>query len=111
MVDGLWTVKIQANTGKTAFGVAVFSKGKILGGDSSYYYAGSYNLQGKTLAADMKVTNYSGAASSLFGTSAGTGLKIRGQIEEHAFLLTGYLCQQPSVTLTIRGTKRESCKA
>jgi hypothetical protein len=110
MVDGLWTMKFQANTGKTGFGAAVFANGKILGGDSSYFYFGSYTLQGDILTGEVKVTNYSGLVSSLFGSSMGTGLKVKGKIEDHAFLLSGYMCHQPSVTLTIRGTKREACR-
>lgn len=39
MIDGFWTVKFKGVQGG---GVAVFSKGKILGGDSGYTYTGTY---------------------------------------------------------------------
>jgi len=109
MVNGLWTMKIQANTGKTAFGVAVFADGKILGGDSAYYYAGTYSVRGEMLTGEVKATSYSGVISSLFGSPAGI-IKVKGKIEETAFLLSGHMAQQPSVTVTIRGTKREACR-
>jgi hypothetical protein len=107
-VNGLWTMKIQTNTWKTAFGVAVFANGKILGGDSGHYYAGTYSLQGETLTGEVKVTSYSGVISSLFGSSAAT-IKVKGKTEGTAFLLSGHMAQQPSVTVTIKGNKRDAC--
>ena len=42
MIDGLWLVHAEGLQGNAGGGIAVFSKGKIYGGDSGFYYLGTY---------------------------------------------------------------------
>lgn len=42
LVEGLWTIEFGSNAGVFGSGVIVMRKGKIEGGDASYYYIGTY---------------------------------------------------------------------
>jgi hypothetical protein len=42
MVSGLWTVQFEA-MGNRGAGVAVFTNGKVLGGDSGFTYTGTFH--------------------------------------------------------------------
>jgi hypothetical protein len=48
-MNGLWTVEFGSNTGISGGGVAVLRDGAILGGDSTHYYVGEYELHGVSL--------------------------------------------------------------
>jgi hypothetical protein len=67
-MDGLWTAEFGSNTGVFGGGVAVFRGGKILGGDSTYYYTGEYNLAGNVLTATLRISPFIPGAESVFKT-------------------------------------------
>ena len=58
MVDGFWTVQFQSIQGGGG-GVAVFTKGKIFGGDSGYTYTGTYEETDNQVKARVSVQNFS----------------------------------------------------
>jgi len=67
-MDGLWTAEFGSSAGVFGGGVAVFREGKILGGDSLYYYVGEYNLTGNVLSARLKISPFIEGAESVFKT-------------------------------------------
>ena len=59
MLEGiLWKVHFTSPT-DYGNGIVAFNAGKIYGGDSSYYYHGSYDLDGSSLIIITKVQRYS----------------------------------------------------
>lgn len=67
-IEGLWTAEFGSTTGIFGGGVVVFEDGKLLGGDSWYYYVGTYSLNGNTLETRLRVVPYIHGAQSVFGT-------------------------------------------
>ena len=50
-------------------GVVVLKANRIFGGDSGYYYVGTYSVDGKALRAHAKIVKHDPAAEDAFGDS------------------------------------------
>jgi len=74
-IDGLLTAEFGTRAGAFAGGVAVFQEGKVLGGDSSYFYVGQYTLSERSFSATLRVAPFLSNAESIFGT-LGKELKL-----------------------------------
>ncbi len=75
-MNGLWTVEFGSSAGIFGGGVAVFSDGRVLGGDSGYYYTGSYQVQQDgSFSAELVVTPFIPGIQSVFRT-VGHPLKL-----------------------------------
>ena len=70
MVEGLWTVVFRAGQ-ISAGGVVVLQSGKIIGGDSQYYYIGTYSESGGRITATIRVQAFITNAVSVFGMPVG----------------------------------------
>ena len=46
MLEGLYSVKFSSNVGNWGAGVALFTNGKVYGGDASYYHRGTASVEG-----------------------------------------------------------------
>ena len=69
-VEALWTIKFGTIYNYVNGGVIVFDEGKLYGGDSSYYYAGIYELtEDSRLIAHVDVNHYRGDPYTAFGTA------------------------------------------
>src|ERR1700682_522677 len=68
-MEGLWTAEFGSNSGMVGSGVAVFRDGKILGGDSNYYYIGEYELHGNSFKATLRISPFVAGAESVFRTT------------------------------------------
>ena len=77
-LEALWTVKFEDATvqGWVNGGVVVLETGRIFGGDSAYYYLGTFELDGDRFTADVRVVHYSGDPTTTFGTTE-TDFKIQ----------------------------------
>lgn len=71
-------------------GVVVLETQRILGGDSGFYYVGTYNLVGSTLAIQVRLRQHNPGVPSIFGPQVtditlkgDLTLKGLGQIEGH----------------------------
>jgi hypothetical protein len=67
-MDGLWSVTFSGRGG-TGSGVVVFDKGRVFGGDSYFYWTGTYSIQNSKVEATIDAASHSGAAA---GTILGT---------------------------------------
>jgi autotransporter translocation and assembly factor TamB len=79
MVSGLWTVQFEA-MGNRGAGVAVFTNGKVLGGDSGFTYTGTFQEAGDSLKADIWVKNFERSVPSLVGANE-YDLHIEGKLQ------------------------------
>lgn len=84
-IEALWTVAFDDITGEGLRngGVVVFETGKILGGDSSFAYAGTYEVDRKRLSGDAEIIrhNFSPEFANAFGAPDDRlAIKLIGQI-------------------------------
>ena len=101
-LNGLWTVTFISNTNTVGAGVAVLRNGHILGGDSSYYYVGSYNLQGTHFQAEFQINHFHGVLNSIFGPLRSIKLTIRGAANDTLIMAQGFDPAMPTRRLSIR---------
>jgi hypothetical protein len=96
-MEGLWTVEFGSSAGMFGGGVVVFRDGKILGGDSLYYYVGEYSFQAGTLKATLTISPFIEGAESVFKT-VGQDLTmdlIGSLTSEHSAIAQGQLRKKP----------------
>ncbi len=69
MLEALWSVEFVSNVQETGAGVALLETGRVLGGDSSYFYVGTYSMDKSDVQASLRVTHYAGPPNSIFGNA------------------------------------------
>lgn len=106
MLEALWSVEFVSNVQSFGAGVAVLETGRVFGGDSQYYYLGSFKVVNGVLHADLEVTHYFGPPSSIFGPLKKFDLKVSGEPRSPVMDLRGNLVQDPQLKILIRLTKR-----
>lgn len=103
MFEGtLW--KVTFTSGNDAgCGVILFRDGKVFGGDSGYYYIGSYSLKDSVqFIATVKVKRHTNNVISIFGNVPEFVLKITGNIINAPISFTGNI--ENNLLYTISGT-------
>ena len=74
-IEALWAVNFRGKWGLGS-GVAVFETDRIFGGDSGWYYLGSYELTNRNLRAEVCVYHYGEDVLSVTGHHPGEKFKI-----------------------------------
>jgi hypothetical protein len=111
MVEGFWIVQYEGMKGNGG-GVAMFIKGKVFGGDTGYTYIGSYQTQGNSVKAHVKVRNFLPDVPSVLGVTGDFELMIDGTIEGDVIKGTGSLpSAQQAVGIALKLTKRADLPA
>lgn len=107
-MNGLWTVEFGSSTGSFGGGVVVLNEGKILGGDSLYYYEGEYVLEGRTLRATLRTSPFIEGAESVFKTKNITlTLRLVGSLtDENHVIAQGQPDGMPNLNFGAKLTKR-----
>jgi hypothetical protein len=106
MVDGFWVAQVQALQG-VGGGVVVLTKGRIFGGDTSFYYIGSYTLEGAVLRARVTVRKFLAEAVSIFGIEGDYELDLTGTVQGDVIEGKAVLADTRAVAgLVVRLTKR-----
>ena len=59
-LNGLWTASFASGTDDSGAGVVMLLNGIILGGNSSYYYTGTYFMDGPSFKGRMTATHFFG---------------------------------------------------
>lgn len=105
MVEGFWIVQYEGMKGNGG-GVAVFMKGKVFGGDTGYTYLGSYQIEGKSVKAQVYVRAFLPDIPSVLGVAGDFDLEIEGQLEGEVIRGTGSLSNQEAAGIALKLTKR-----
>ena len=63
--------------GRTNAGVAVLETQRIFGGDSQYFYLGSYEVEKDWITASVTITHFNGEGWSAFGGPLRGSMKLR----------------------------------
>jgi len=105
--EALWAIGFQANNGNFGAGVLVFETGRIFGGDSSYYYVGSYETKDDTIRGQAKVTHYFGHKNNVFGPVDQFMLNFSGTINGDRLTVDATVDGAPAMKLQINGKRLE----
>ena len=90
MIDGFWTVKFQGIQGGGG-GVAVFTKGKIFGGDGGYTYTGTYEQNNNQIKARVSVQNFLPGVANVMGRQGNFELEFAGAVNGNVANVTASL--------------------
>jgi hypothetical protein len=83
-------------------GVVVFDEGKILGGDSNYYYTGIYSHGSSSITARLRVQHYAGPLNNVFGPLRQVELALDGSVGADLIMAQGYVVGQSSARASFR---------
>ena len=106
MIEGLWSVEFSSNTGDFGAGIVVFETNRVFGGDSQYYYLGTYVVQNGIIEGSVKVTHFANEPYSIFGEEKEFYLSIKGKISNQVFETQGYRVDKPDLRIGVRFTKQ-----
>lgn len=106
MVEALWSVEFISTQGDMGAGVIVLETRRIFGGDSRYFYVGSYEVKNQELEAEIEVTHYSGEPYSIFGPEKNFRIKITGEIGKDVMMGQGHRVDNPQLKLDVRLIRR-----
>jgi hypothetical protein len=101
-LNGLWTASFASGSDDSGAGVVVLLNGTIHGGNSSYYYTGTYFVDGPNFKGRMTATHFFGDLSKIFGPLRSIRLVIDGTGTEQVILAQGYAPNEPSRRINIR---------
>jgi hypothetical protein len=110
MVDGFWIVQYEGMQGNGG-GVVVFTKGKVFGGDTGYYYLGSYEGNGHSMKARVAVRNFIASVPSVVGITGDFELSIEGTVEGDTIRATGRLVGVNKPGIALRLSRRAELPA
>ena len=105
MVDGFWIIQYEGMQGNGG-GVVLFTKGKVFGGDTGYYYLGSYESRGNSVTARIAVRNFIPSIPSVVGITGDFELSIVGTVEGEVMNATGRLVGVNKPGLALKLWKR-----
>jgi hypothetical protein len=107
-MDGLWTAEFGSSAGSFGGGVAVFKSGKVLGGDGTYFYVGTYTLKEGHFQATLKSSPFIEGARSVFNTTGqDLTLELNGSLTgKGQALAQGSAKEVPALKFAVRLTKR-----
>lgn len=95
MLTGLWSVAFKANNGINGSGILVFEDKRIVGGDDTYYYLGTYEAQGTQATGRLTVRQHAGQSYSVANWPKEFTLLLSGIVEQPLMELTGHSEEDP----------------
>jgi hypothetical protein len=107
MVDGFWTVEFQGIPNFLTGGVATLFRNRIFGGDSEYFYLGTYGVNGSEIVANIQAIAFIGGARNVFGTAEKHfSISLVGSVQGSAIIAKGSRSDAPQHSIVMRLTKR-----
>ena len=101
-LEALWLMEFALAQGSwTNGGVVVLETGRIFGGDSQYYYVGTYKVDRERITADVLSVHYHGERYTAFGTDEPKfQIKIQGKWSEKEISGEMFRVEKPELRLT-----------
>ena len=102
MIRGLWTGELNFNVSNILYGhgVFIFHEGKTFGGNSKFYFAGTYSLDGEHIKGQYKVTHYAGDPITPMGLIEEHGtqhFRFKGKIKGSHMEILGVLIEDDNI--------------
>ncbi|HZR35471.1 MAG TPA: GrlR family regulatory protein [Nevskia sp.] len=99
MIEGMWAVYFGAEAGgghRIGAGVVTLESERVFGGDSNYYYTGSYAVKDSRVTAEIRVRHYFGDRNNVFGPVEEIILQVTGVlIDRQQAIMAGHIVGQP----------------
>jgi len=105
MVEGFWILEIRVLQYTTG-GVAIFTNGKVFGGDNAFTWMGAYSTDGKIIKGRVNVHNFDPSVKSVLGVPGDYEMHFSGDVRGGVIAGTAIIAYQPQHSLAIRFTKR-----
>ena len=98
MMDGFYTVHFETANGSGA-GVVILRSGDVRGGDSSFYFTGTFAEDGEKMSATIKVARHSAGLTSVFGALDLVNLTSKGVIRGDSFFGKAIAAEVPGLPM------------
>jgi hypothetical protein len=106
-VEALWTIEFETASRWTNGGVVVLQRDRLFGGDSSYYFTGTYRVSGQSVTADLHATHYHGQLLSAYGDPAREiDVKIEAEMAKDARSISGQALRLGYPAINLRMKRR-----
>ena len=105
MLEGLWTFRFRRGEDRGA-GVIVFETGRLFGGDSSFYFLGTYTVENGFLSGEVEVTRHAELSQFIFPRFDSGTIKLSGPMTEPHMTLTGHLAPDTRQHIAVICTRR-----
>jgi hypothetical protein len=107
MVEGFWLVHAEGREGNSGGGVVVFVNGKIYGGDSGFYYIGTY--QGyPVVKARVAVHQFDKSVPNILGVDGDYELTVSATVSGDTMTGTAMIPGIPNESMAIRLVKKSN---
>ncbi len=111
MLEAMYGLEFVSNVNddkmiSSGCGVVILETGRILGGDSSFIYIGSYEFKSSMLEAKVYCKNDHEILPSIFGDIKEFNLILKGEPEHAEFILQGYMVENHKMKIRIKLTRR-----
>lgn len=106
-LEALWTMQFHNASGPdSSAGVVVFESGRIFGGDSCYYYIGTYTVEGMTIHGRVQSVLFDRhqQCQSVIGPYENLIFQFHGTMIEGRNIIEGTLTVEGDPTRQIRAT-------
>jgi len=103
-IEGLWIVKFTAGQ-MYGSGVVVFRNGKVFGGETGFYYIGTYAADDKVVKARVMIRNFDPSVPSGFGIAGDYEMDVSATMQDDTMNGTAIVSGHPEYNLGIRLTK------
>lgn len=91
MMEALWSIEFVSDRGNFGAGIVVFESGRVFGGDSSYYYIGSYSVKNGKVSIEATANHYSGELNNIVGPVEKVTWNLEGDLtNQNSFDVHGY---------------------
>lgn len=89
-VEGVWSIEVGDGVSFLPGGVLVLDGGRVRGGDSGYYYFGTYEREPARIVLSLDVSHYRAQRPSVWGEGGESfALIIRGSLGKAGTLILG----------------------
>ena len=106
MLEAMYGIEFISNINIAGHGVVILETGRILGGDSSFVYVGSYEVKNENIHATVKCTNDRESLQSVFGDIKEFNLILDGKPDHNEFTLQGHMVEKPEMQIALKLTRR-----
>ena len=107
MIEGLWIVYAEGPQGNSTGGVAIFTNGKIYGGDSGFYYVGTYHGDA-VVKARVAVHQFDPAVPNILGVGGDYELNVTAMVDGDTMNGTAVVASLPNEQMAIKLVRKAS---
>jgi hypothetical protein len=104
-LEGLWIARFHTAE-LFGSGVVVLANGKVFGGETGFYYIGTYQVDESILKARVMIRHFDKSVPSGFGIEGDYEMDVSARLEGDEFKGTAVVTNRPQYSLGIRLTKK-----